>query len=424
MSPSTDPRSELAGNQPKNRGWCTWVRPGTTTVSRSPRTRVERLRLFGCRRGELRGDIARLDLRLHRQPIDGRAVVGDPVDQLVAGGAELVGRHRRGRSDARRRWRSLRTSVIRAIVAGADLERRAVPEADRPDFVLRSRHAREQRGQHSAGRRSRRDRQFARLVRWMGTATVGTAAGRFRTRASARCAEPAARDVPVEGRRPGRRRAEHQDRRVEPDPRRTAQAPGRGGGREVHRLADRCAARRALGGPWAARPTDDDDDVWVFGSAADDSPAELYALYDGAVQRSQERLAAALAGGGLDQLVHIQWGDLGRLSLRRILFDLLEEYGRHTGHADLLREAVDGRVGEDPPGDWRPPRAQRRSSCARCAASDLGLSVGSTRFAVAPSGTKLSIAVTREDRPVKPASTQGRRRSARKPRRCGGFRRR
>jgi hypothetical protein len=29
---------------------------------------------------------------------------------------------------------------------------------------------------------------------------------------------------------------------------------------------------------------------------------------------------------------------------------MIEEYGRHTGHADLIREAVDGRVGEDPPG--------------------------------------------------------------------------
>jgi hypothetical protein len=36
------------------------------------------------------------------------------------------------------------------------------------------------------------------------------------------------------------------------------------------------------------------------------------------------------------------------------MFDLVEEYGRHTGHADLLREAVDGRVGEDPPPGWRP----------------------------------------------------------------------
>ena len=41
-------------------------------------------------------------------------------------------------------------------------------------------------------------------------------------------------------------------------------------------------------------------------------------------------------------------------SLRRLLFDLLEEYGRHTGHADLLREAIDGRVGEDPPASWEP----------------------------------------------------------------------
>lgn len=43
-----------------------------------------------------------------------------------------------------------------------------------------------------------------------------------------------------------------------------------------------------------------------------------------------------------------------RPSLRRHVCDLLEEYGRHTGHADLLREAIDGRVGEDPPSDWRP----------------------------------------------------------------------
>jgi hypothetical protein len=37
-------------------------------------------------------------------------------------------------------------------------------------------------------------------------------------------------------------------------------------------------------------------------------------------------------------------------SLRRILIDLIEEYARHTGHADLIRESVDGLVGEDPPG--------------------------------------------------------------------------
>jgi hypothetical protein len=107
------------------------------------------------------------------------------------------------------------------------------------------------------------------------------------------------------------------------------------------------------GAPWSPEGWEDDPD-WEFTSAARDSPAELYALYDGAVQRSAARLGAALAAGGLDQPVHLAWPDGRHLSLRRVLCDLVEEYGRHTGHADLLREAVDGRVGEDPPDDWRP----------------------------------------------------------------------
>jgi Protein of unknown function (DUF664) len=48
--------------------------------------------------------------------------------------------------------------------------------------------------------------------------------------------------------------------------------------------------------------------------------------------------------------------------MRRLLCDLIEEYGRHTGHADLIREAVDGRVGEDPPAGWRPVSGQYRIS--------------------------------------------------------------
>ena len=89
-------------------------------------------------------------------------------------------------------------------------------------------------------------------------------------------------------------------------------------------------------------------------SAADDTPEQLYAAWDDAVNRSRERLVAALEAGGLDQEVR-DGDDAGNhANLRRLLFDLIEEYGRHTGHADLLREVVDGRVGEDPPLDWRP----------------------------------------------------------------------
>lgn len=106
------------------------------------------------------------------------------------------------------------------------------------------------------------------------------------------------------------------------------------------------------GGPWVQSSWDDDPD-WELTSAADDSPAELYACWDDAVQRSRARIAAALADGGLDQPVEVADEDGQHASLRRLLFDLVEEYGRHTGHADLLREAVDGVVGEDPPPGWR-----------------------------------------------------------------------
>ena len=105
--------------------------------------------------------------------------------------------------------------------------------------------------------------------------------------------------------------------------------------------------------PWDAVDWDSDSE-WDFESAADDSPEDLYALYDGSVAWARATVAAAVEDGGLGQRVAIgdRWGL--DVSLRRLVCDMLEEYGRHTGHADLLREAVDGRVGEDPPSDWRP----------------------------------------------------------------------
>lgn len=109
---------------------------------------------------------------------------------------------------------------------------------------------------------------------------------------------------------------------------------------------------KPLGEPWSSVDWDADPD-WDFTSAADDTPEQLYALWDGAVERARATLDAALADGGLDQMADIAGPDGRHASLRRLVFDLVEEYGRHTGHADLLREAVDGRVGEDPPAGWR-----------------------------------------------------------------------
>jgi hypothetical protein len=110
---------------------------------------------------------------------------------------------------------------------------------------------------------------------------------------------------------------------------------------------------QAPGEPWN-RVDWDAEPEWPFTSAAADSPDELYALWESAVERARARLGAALADGGLDQLIHVSDDEGRHASLRRLVCDLIEEYGRHTGHADLLREAVDGVVGEDPPPGWRP----------------------------------------------------------------------
>ncbi len=95
-------------------------------------------------------------------------------------------------------------------------------------------------------------------------------------------------------------------------------------------------------------PWDTVDWQWDWHSATDDSPEHLYGLWDDSVRRSRSLMAELLVGGGLDQLGQAEWPGEGRPNLRRHLTDLVEEYARHVGHADFLRESVDGLVGEGP----------------------------------------------------------------------------
>jgi uncharacterized damage-inducible protein DinB len=101
--------------------------------------------------------------------------------------------------------------------------------------------------------------------------------------------------------------------------------------------------RRTLAGEEAPPiyRTDDDPDGEFNGAAADPR------LVDEAWQVLHEEQ------GFSDRFIE-EHRDLGlvvthrdeRVSLREILVHMIEEYARHNGHADLLRERIDGRIGE------------------------------------------------------------------------------
>lgn len=104
---------------------------------------------------------------------------------------------------------------------------------------------------------------------------------------------------------------------------------------------------RPLPAPWAAVDWEGVPN-WEWTSATHDSAEDLYALWQAAVGRSRDAVRRALAAGGLEHPAEVVLAG-GPPSLRRLLVDMIEEYARHTGHADLIRESIDGLVGEDPP---------------------------------------------------------------------------
>lgn len=94
--------------------------------------------------------------------------------------------------------------------------------------------------------------------------------------------------------------------------------------------------------PWGDVDWDGDPD-FEFRTAPELTPDQLRARYRETCARSREVVAQA---DGLDQLSVRTGRDGQHWSLRWILIHLIEETGRHAGHADLLREAIDGTVGE------------------------------------------------------------------------------
>jgi hypothetical protein len=94
--------------------------------------------------------------------------------------------------------------------------------------------------------------------------------------------------------------------------------------------------------PWGGVDWETDPD-WEFRTAEGVDPEQLRERYREACARSRTVVSAA---SGPDQLSVRTLRDGRHFSLRWVLLHLIEETARHAGHADTLREAIDGAVGE------------------------------------------------------------------------------
>ena len=94
--------------------------------------------------------------------------------------------------------------------------------------------------------------------------------------------------------------------------------------------------------PWVSVDWDSDPN-WEFRNAADLEPGQLQSRYRKACDRSRSVVSNA---AGLDERSVRALRDGRHFSLRWVLLHLIEETARHAGHADFLREAADGTVGE------------------------------------------------------------------------------
>ena len=87
----------------------------------------------------------------------------------------------------------------------------------------------------------------------------------------------------------------------------------------------------------------DADPEYEFRTALEKEPDWLRGRYREACARSNQVIAGAAS---LDDPSASPWRDGKPFTLRWVILHLIEETARHAGHADLLREAIDGSVGE------------------------------------------------------------------------------
>ncbi len=97
-----------------------------------------------------------------------------------------------------------------------------------------------------------------------------------------------------------------------------------------------------IGEPWSGFDWESDPD-WEFHHAHEYSRDVIVAQYESSIARSRQVVEGAES---LDALAAMQTRGGEHFNLRWILVHLIEEYARHAGHADLIRESIDGAKGD------------------------------------------------------------------------------
>jgi hypothetical protein len=97
------------------------------------------------------------------------------------------------------------------------------------------------------------------------------------------------------------------------------------------------------GEPWASADWDSDND-WEWSCAGLMEPAEIWAHWEREVDRARAIVADAADLDAPAVRASRRTGE--PITLRWIVVHMIEEYARHVGHADLIRESIDGSVGQ------------------------------------------------------------------------------
>lgn len=124
--------------------------------------------------------------------------------------------------------------------------------------------------------------------------------------------------------------------------------------------------------PWDGRDQEPNEDLFA---TADETRDHVLALYERATSHADATITAL----ALDDTGTVPWwsDDVNPVTLHWILVHMIAETNRHAGHADILREQIDGDVGHRPGvdnlpdvnADWWPAYVHRVDEAARVASA-------------------------------------------------------